>query len=77
VDRFVETTRLVGLLGDWGAPPGPLYRNLARALQRVVELGELQPGQRLPAERQLASALAVSRATVVAAYDQLRGLGVV
>jgi DNA-binding transcriptional MocR family regulator len=77
VDRFVETARLVGLLGDWGAPPGPLYRNLARALQRVVELGELQPGQRLPAERQLASALAVSRATVVAAYDQLRGLGVV
>jgi DNA-binding transcriptional MocR family regulator len=77
VDRFVETTRLVGLLGDWTAAPGPLYRRLAGALRRAVELGELAPGQRLPSERQLARTLAVSRATVVAAYDQLRAPGVV
>src|SRR5262245_21766119 len=57
--------------------PGPLYRNLARALQHAVETSDLQPGQRLPAERELARTLAVSRATVIAAYDQLRGLGMV
>jgi DNA-binding transcriptional MocR family regulator len=68
---------LVGVLGNWTVAPGPLYRNLAGALQRAVERGDLQPGQRLPSERQLARTLVVSRATVVAAYDQLRGLGVV
>jgi DNA-binding transcriptional MocR family regulator len=41
-----------------------------------VELGDLAPGQRLPAERQLARTLVVSRATVVAAYDQLRSQGI-
>jgi DNA-binding GntR family transcriptional regulator len=39
------------------AAPGPLYRNLARVLQRAVELGDLQPGQRLPSERELARTL--------------------
>jgi DNA-binding transcriptional MocR family regulator len=76
VDRFVDASELVDLLGDWMTGPGPRYRKLAQALERAVELGELPPGQRLPAERQLARALVVSRATVVAAYDQLRGLGV-
>jgi DNA-binding transcriptional MocR family regulator len=77
VDRFRDGAELTGLLGDWMTAPGPLYRKLARALQRAVELGDLQPGQRLPSERELARTLVVSRATVVAAYDQLRGLGVV
>jgi DNA-binding transcriptional MocR family regulator len=76
VDRFRDVTELADLLGDWMTAPGPLYRNLARALQRAVEVGDLQPGQRLPSERALARTLVVSRATVVAAYDQLRGLGI-
>jgi hypothetical protein len=67
---------LVGLLGDWMTAPGPLYRNLAGALQRAVELGDLAPGQRLHAERELARTLVVSRATVVAACDQLRSQGI-
>ncbi|MFI0450218.1 PLP-dependent aminotransferase family protein [Actinomadura sp. 6N118] len=39
--------------------------------------GSLDPGERLPSERSLATALVVSRATVVTAYDELRGLGIV
>lgn len=75
VDRFRDAAELVELLGDWTTARGPLYRRLGSALERAVRDGDLRPGDRLPAERRLAQALAVSRATVVAAYDVLRGLG--
>jgi DNA-binding transcriptional MocR family regulator len=77
VDRFRDPAQLAELLGDWTAGRGPLYRGLARALQATIAGGDLVPGDRLPSERQLARALAVSRATVVAAYDQLRAVGYV
>jgi DNA-binding transcriptional MocR family regulator len=38
----------------------------------MIDEGELPPGEPLPADRALASALAVGRSTVVAAYDLLR-----
>ena len=41
----------------------------------AIERGDLAPGERLPAERTLARSLAVSRSTVVAAYDHLRAEG--
>ncbi|KUJ65738.1 GntR family transcriptional regulator [Streptomyces albus subsp. albus] len=75
VDRFRDAAVLVELLGDWTAARGPLYRRLGAALERAVCDGDLRPGDRLPAERRLARTLAVSRSTVVAAYDLLRGLG--
>jgi DNA-binding transcriptional MocR family regulator len=56
-----------GLGGD-----GPLYRQLADALKQAIDRGEIALGTVLPPERALASALAVSRATVVAAYDRLK-----
>ncbi|SFQ49220.1 DNA-binding transcriptional regulator, MocR family, contains an aminotransferase domain [Amycolatopsis arida] len=82
VDRFRREcyrrgAELAGLLGDWTAGPGPLYRKLADALARAAEEGALRAGERLPAERELATALAVSRATVVGAYDELRARDVV
>ncbi|KAB2337809.1 winged helix-turn-helix transcriptional regulator [Actinomadura rudentiformis] len=77
VDRFCDPGELAEILGDWMNGPGPLYRKLARALQRAVQDGSLYPDERLPSERGLASVLAVSRATVVNAYDELRGLGIV
>ncbi|WP_433334059.1 PLP-dependent aminotransferase family protein [Spirillospora sp. CA-294931] len=77
MDRFRDPADLAELLGDWMSGPGPLYRKLARALQRAVQDGTLEPDERLPSERGLAGALAVSRATVVTAYDELRGLGIV
>ncbi|URN09694.1 PLP-dependent aminotransferase family protein [Actinomadura madurae] len=77
VDRFRDPGELAEILGDWTSGPGPLYRKLAAALHRAVLDGSLDAGERLPAERVLAKALVVSRATVVTAYDELRGLGVV
>ncbi|WP_371504887.1 PLP-dependent aminotransferase family protein [Allokutzneria sp. NRRL B-24872] len=77
MDRLDPTSALLEALGDWARPAGPLYRRLATALSHAITTGELACGQRLPAERSLAAALAVSRATVVAAYDELRAIGMV
>lgn len=59
-------------LGDWPAGPGPLHAKLADGLRAAIARGALPAGARLPPERALAAALAVSRSTVVAAYDRLR-----
>ncbi|MEW2359775.1 PLP-dependent aminotransferase family protein [Spirillospora sp. NPDC029432] len=77
VDRFRDPGELAEILGDWTSGPGPLYGKLARALRLAVLDGAIDPGERLPSERALARALVVSRATVVTAYDELRGLGIV
>lgn len=66
---------LAVLFGDWSIGPGPLHRKLADALRRTLDDGNVAPGVRLPAERQLARSLAISRTTVVAAYDQLAAEG--
>jgi DNA-binding transcriptional MocR family regulator len=69
--------RITTALGDWSSGPAPLQRKLADALRAAIERGDLPPGSRLPAERALAQALAVSRSTVVAALDGLRAEGLV
>lgn len=53
---------------------GPLHSQLTRALKTAMRSG-LVGGSRLPATRQLARELDVSRNTVLAAYDQLRAEG--
>ncbi|WP_243866629.1 PLP-dependent aminotransferase family protein [Actinophytocola oryzae] len=58
-------------LGRWSSGRGPLYVLLATRMRTLIDDGELPPGSRLPPDRVLASALAVGRTTVVAAYDQL------
>lgn len=63
------------LLADWSSRPGTLAARLAGALERAIERGEIAPGARLPSERALAASLAVSRTTVVAAYELLRQRG--
>jgi DNA-binding transcriptional MocR family regulator len=68
---------LVSRLGDWSVGEGPLYARLAFALQALIEEGDVAAGTRLPAERPLAEALAVSRTTVVLAYRELRERGLV
>ncbi|MFJ8164939.1 PLP-dependent aminotransferase family protein [Streptomyces sp. NPDC096136] len=72
-----EPDGLIDLLGDWSAGEGPLYRRLTEAFGRAVRSGDLRAGDRLPSERRLADALSVSRATVVAAFDVLRGSGLI
>ena len=63
------------VLGMWSDGPGPLHRKLSDALRRAMDEGRLATGERLPSERDLATRLAVSRSTVVAAYDALRSAG--
>lgn len=50
----------------------PLYQQLEEQLNRLMEAGSLTPGTILPAERQLAESLGVSRVTVQRAYASLR-----
>jgi DNA-binding transcriptional MocR family regulator len=59
----------------WSAGKGTLQQKLARSLMQAVRHGALNPGVRLPSERALAQSLAISRTTVVAAYDSLREAG--
>jgi GntR family transcriptional regulator/MocR family aminotransferase len=51
--------------------PEPLYRQLAGYLRELVEAGRLGAGQKLPASRELAAALGLSRNTVNLAYEAL------
>ncbi|MFD7919350.1 PLP-dependent aminotransferase family protein [Streptomyces sp. NPDC059740] len=51
------------------------YRGLADGVRRLVLEGRVPVAARLPAERELAAALAVSRTTVAAAYEALRAEG--
>jgi DNA-binding transcriptional MocR family regulator len=67
--------RLAALLAEELAGDGPLYRQVADALKRLVDRGEVPLGTILPAERALARALAMSRSTVVAAYERLKAEG--
>jgi len=50
---------------------------LAGTLRRRIERGELRPGTRLDSIREASRRLAVSRYTVLAAYQALTGLGLV
>ena len=71
----METTsarRLAELVGDLAADRPPRYAALAGRVRMLVADGRVPLGTRLPAERDLATALALSRATVTAAYARLR-----
>ena len=70
----VSAATLARLLG--GPPRArPYYAALAGGLRGLVLDGRLPRRTRLPAERDLAAVLGVSRTTVTAAYDALRDEG--
>ena len=76
--RTVGGGQLARLLGQWHALPGrrsPEYASLAGAVRGLLSDGRLPLGIRLPAERELAGSLGVSRTTVTAAYRSLRETG--
>ena len=56
-------------------PKQGLSRQLYQALRQRVLDGRLSSGSRLPASRDLATALGISRNSVVRAYDQLYAEG--
>ena len=66
---------LAALLPDLRAQRGPVYAALRDAVTALVLDGRIATETRLPSERELATALATSRATVTAAYDALRAAG--
>jgi DNA-binding transcriptional MocR family regulator len=53
----------------------PLYRQLSDAISKEIESGNMQPGSRLPATRELASRLNLNRTTISAAYSDLEQRG--
>lgn len=73
--RKLDLDAVVESLGLWSSGSGALYVDLADALAGLIERGEVRAGDRLPPERRLADALAVSRGTVVKAYDRLSDTG--
>lgn len=62
------------LLAGW-RDAGVAYAALADRIRLLVLDGRISPGTRLPAERELAAQLEVSRTTVTAAYAELRAAG--
>src|SRR5437868_97507 len=72
--RQVSATHVRRLLPDLPAA-GPAYQRLAGALQALILDGRVPLGTRLPAERELARVLGVSRTTTSAAYGLLRREG--
>jgi GntR family transcriptional regulator len=59
------------------APGGPKYARVLDALTAAIHSGELEPGQRLPAETALSEQLAVSLGTVQKALGKLADSGLV
>lgn len=57
--------------------PTPLYAQIAEAIRVAVAAGELRAGEGLPSVRALAAKLRLNPATVVQAYRDLEGEGLV
>jgi GntR family transcriptional regulator len=64
-----DLTQLLKPLADAGSVP--LYRQVKSALLRLLESGQLRPGETLPNEAQIALALQVSIGTLRKAVDEL------
>ncbi len=72
----VGTRSLRALLGEWrDSASGPSYLALFDRIRLLILDGRIPADARLPAERDLALALEVSRTMVTAAYRELREAG--
>src|SRR5512140_3509826 len=58
-----------------GAPSGPTFLRIARAISDDIRRGRLRAGNALPGSRTLATSLGVHRNTVLAAYRELLAEG--
>ncbi|UCR88467.1 MocR-like transcription factor YczR [Mycetocola spongiae] len=74
-DPALPARTLAVLLGEWRGS-GIAYRALADRIRLLILDGRVPSGTRLPAERELAERLHLSRATISAAYRDLRERGV-
>lgn len=76
--RVLSAVRTAELIGPLDGPTDrnrPAYRMLSDALRLLIADGRIAVGTRLPSERDLTEALAVSRTTVSSAYAVLRDRG--
>src|SRR6201998_3334278 len=55
----------------------PLYIQVRDQLRSLVHAGDLRPGDRMPASRELAQMLGVHRTTVANAYAELESEGLI
>jgi DNA-binding transcriptional MocR family regulator len=69
--------QLLGLASGPLPKTRPVYRHISQAIARGITSGSLALDFRLPAERELAQALKVSRTTIVSAYRDLETRGLV
>jgi DNA-binding transcriptional MocR family regulator len=74
-DRILTARQLTGLMPSWRNAAGISYLRLAEAIRLLVLDGRIPLHSQLPAERELAKTLGVSRTTVSAAYGTLRDTG--
>ncbi len=72
MDSRISARALTAALGGWRTRE-PVYEALADGIRLLCLDNRLAPRTQLPAERELAAALKVSRSTVAAAYRSLRG----
>ena len=70
----LSARRLADLLGPLDHA-GPAYREIADRIRLLVVDGRVADGSRLPSERELATALDVSRTTTTRVYAELRDAG--
>jgi DNA-binding transcriptional MocR family regulator len=74
-ERTLTARHLAALLASWRDAAGASYLRLAETIRLLVLDGRIPLHSQLPAERELATALGVSRTTVSAAYATLRDTG--
>ncbi|MFG6401615.1 MULTISPECIES: PLP-dependent aminotransferase family protein [unclassified Microbacterium] len=74
MDSRVSARALAATLGSWRTRE-PVYEALADSIRLLCLDNRLAPRTALPAERELAAVLAISRTTVAAAYRSLRDTG--
>ena len=55
----------------------PIYIQIIDGVKRALEVGSLQPGDRLPTVRELSSTLTIAPNTIVKAYGELQRLGLI
>ncbi len=74
MDSRISARALAALLGEWRTSE-PAYEALADGIRLLSLDNRIAPRTALPAERELATALGVSRTTIAAAYRSLRDSG--
>jgi len=62
---------------DLAGGAGPLYKELADAIERDVAVGTLRPGTRMPTHRDLADALGLNVSTVTRGYKEAEKRGLI